>query len=627
MALLGLNGVHLTFTGSPLLDGVSLQIDDGERIGLLGRNGAGKSTLLALLQGTLTPDRGDVVRRPGMRVASLPQDVPLETVGTVRSYLLGACSDDHDRSWEVETRVDQAIAELGLDARAEVATLSAGSKRRVLLAAALAQSSDLLLLDEPTNHLDIEAITHLEKVLARRTGALVFVTHDRSFLRRVASRILDLDRGELRSYRGGYDDYLERRRHELEVEAEQNALFDKRLAQEETWLRRGIKARRTRNEGRVRALEAMRNERRARRSEQGAASAQLQEAEKSGRVVLRARNLGFHYAGTSPHAEARPSAETRPLENPGLPIVSGLTLTVQRGDRIGIIGPNGSGKTTLIRLLLGEMPPQEGTVELGAKVEIAHFQQLHDSIDPAKTVFDNVGQGRDTVTVGGTERHVVGYLRDFLFTSEQIQGPVTKLSGGERKRLQLAQVLSRPSNLLVLDEPTNDLDLETLELVEDLLAGFEGTILLVSHDREFLNNVVTSTLVFEGNGRWREYAGGYDDWLRQTGGREAGAKRASGKQEPKPAASATAKASGATTRKLGFQERRELEQLPERIDKLDAEKNRIYALMSSPDFYRSRSEEVAATRARLAGLEEEIARAFARWEELETIRDLSGKPT
>lgn len=610
MALLGLNGVHLSFTGPPLLDGVSLQIDDGERIGLLGRNGAGKSTLLGVLQGVLNPDGGEVVRRPGIRVASLPQDVPLDPVGGVRDYLLAVCADDRDRSWEVETRVDQAIAELDLDAAAEVATLSAGSKRRVLLAAALAQESDLLLLDEPTNHLDIEAITHLEKVLAKRSGALVFVTHDRSFLRRIADRILDLDRGILRSYRGGYDDYLERRRQELEVEAEQSALFDKRLAQEEAWLRRGIKARRTRNEGRVRALEAMRNERRARRSEQGVVAAQLQESDKSGRVVLRTRNLGFRYLDS--------------------PIVAGLTLTVQRGDRVGIMGPNGSGKTTLIRLLLGDLPPHEGTVNAGAKVEVAHYEQLHDAIDLDKTVFENVGQGRDTVTIGGIPRHVVGYLRDFLFSSEQIQGPVTKLSGGERKRLQLAQVLSRPCNLLVLDEPTNDLDLETLELVEDLLAGFDGTILLVSHDREFLNNVVTSTLVFEGDGRWGEYAGGYDDWLRQrniasesvaSASKQRGAKQQTGARQGagKQAHGAKSEASGTGPRKLGFQERRELDALPDRIEKLEAERNRIFSLMSSPDFYKSRSEEVAVATARLGELESEISRAFERWEELETI--------
>jgi ABC transport system ATP-binding/permease protein len=603
MALLGLNGVHLSFTGPPLLDAVSLQIDDGERIGLLGRNGAGKSTLLGVLQGVLNPDAGEVVRRPGIRVASLPQDVPLDPVGGVRDYLLAVCADDRDRSWEVETRVDQAIAELDLDAAAEVATLSAGSKRRVLLAAALAQESDLLLLDEPTNHLDIEAITHLEKVLAKRSGALVFVTHDRSFLRRIADRILDLDRGILRSYRGGYDDYLERRRQELEVEAEQSALFDKRLAQDEAWLRRGIKARRTRNEGRVRALEAMRNERRARRGEQGVVAAQLQESDKSGRVVLRARNLGFRYLDS--------------------PIVSGLTLTVQRGDRVGIMGPNGSGKTTVIRLLLGDLLPHEGTVNAGAKVEIAHYEQLHDAIDLDKTVFENVGEGRDTVTIGGVPRHVVGYLRDFLFSSEQIQGPVTKLSGGERKRLQLAKVLSRPCNLLVLDEPTNDLDLETLELVEDLLAGFDGTILLVSHDREFLNNVVTSTLVFEGDGRWGVYAGGYDDWLRQrNAASEAVAftsKPRAGAKQRKQATGAKSDASGPGPRKLGFQERRELDALPDRIEKLEAERNRIFSLMSSPDFYKSRSEEVAVAKARLGDLESEISRAFERWEELETI--------
>ncbi|MCA9728807.1 MAG: ATP-binding cassette domain-containing protein, partial [Candidatus Eisenbacteria bacterium] len=423
------------------------------------------------------------------------------------------------------------------------------------------------------------------------------------------------DRGKLRSYRGGYGDYLERRAAELEVEAEQAALFDKKLAQEEAWLRRGIKARRTRNEGRVRALQAMREERRARRTEQGAVAAQLQEAEKSGKIVLRARHVTFSYDA---------AADTRP-------VVADLSVTVQRGDRIGIVGPNGSGKTTLLRLLLGRLLPKVGEVVTGAKVEVAYFEQLHDTIDPTKTVFQNVGEGRDTVTVGGTERHVVGYLRDFLFSNEQIQGPVTKLSGGELKRLQLAKVLSRPCNLLVLDEPTNDLDLETLELVEDLLAGFDGTVLLVSHDREFLDNVVTSTLVFEGAGRWMEYAGGYEDWLRQRKADETESKRLATRSSA--AAGGTKRSSGdesgssavsAKARKLGYQEKRELDALPDRIEKLEVEKNRLFTLLSSPDFYRTRTDEIATTKDRLATIEEEILAAYERWETLEKIRETAG---
>ncbi len=593
MALISLNDVSLTFSGPPLLDSVSLQIDDGERVGLVGRNGAGKSTLLKVLEGAAVPDSGAVVRQPGVRVAALRQEVPPDLVGSVRAYLHVACGAvTSDRSWDIETRIDQVAHDLSLDLDAAIEALSAGSKRRVLLAAALVRDAELLVLDEPTNHLDIEAIRHLEDTLRRRRGALMFVTHDRRFLGTLATRILDLDRGALRSYRGSYDAYVALREDELRVEVEQAKLFDKKLAQEEAWVRRGIKARRTRNEGRVRALEALRLERGARREEVATVRAQLVEAERSGRMVLRCRNVTYGYGET--------------------PIVRDLTTTILRGDRIGIMGPNGCGKTTLIGLLLGEIVPQAGTVTAGTKLEVAHFEQLHDVLDDAKTVIENVAGGRDMIAVGGGERHVVGYLRDFLFTPEQMQGSVTRLSGGERRRLQLAMILSRPCNVLVLDEPTNDLDLETLELIEELLLEFQGTLLVVSHDRAFLDNVVTSTIVCEGPGEWNEYVGGYEDWLRQ--------------RKPETAVAPVAKAAGpgaqrssARTRRMGFKEKRELGELPRRIEALEAEKQGLYERMASPAFYASRGEEIAQVKQQLAALEAELHTAYARWVELETL--------
>ena len=613
MALLSLNDIRLTFSGPPLLDGVNLQVDEGERLGLLGRNGAGKSTLLKIIDGSLDPDSGEVVRQPRLRVASLQQDVPVEITGSVRDHLHEVCgvTTSHS-SWEIETRIDHAAHDLLLELDERFETLSAGSKRRVLLAAALVREPDLLILDEPTNHLDIEAIEHLEGALQRRRGALIFVTHDRRFLSDLATRILDLDRGALRSYRTSYDAYLVQREEELRVEGEQAALFDKKLAQEEAWLRQGIKARRTRNEGRVRELESLRLERGARRDEVAKVKAQLQDADRSGRKVLRCEGVGYAYGDTT--------------------IVRDLTTTILRGDRIGILGPNGCGKTTLIRLLLGELAPQQGTVTAGTKLDVAHYEQLHDVLDEGKSVRDNIGEGREVVTMGAGERHVVGYLRDFLFTPEQIQGPVTRLSGGERKRLQLAKILSRPCNLLVLDEPTNDLDLETLELLEDLLMEFQGTLLVVSHDRAFLDNVVTSTLVWEGGGEWREYVGGYEDWLRQKkSGRAAG--RAAAAQvsaaakssapaklstAPKPASPNTAGAKAAP-RRGGNKERRELGEMPKRIETLEAERQRLFDRMASPDFYSGPGAEIARARQELATLEATIQQAYARWTELESL--------
>jgi len=593
MALLSLSDVRLTFAGPPLLDSVSLQIDDGERLGLVGRNGAGKSTLLKILDGSLDPDAGDVVRQPRLRVASLRQEVPPDLAGSVRAYLnVASGAPASEQSWQIETRIEQVAHDLTIDLDATIASLSAGSKRRVLLAAALVRDPDVLILDEPTNHLDIDAIRHLEDALQRRRGTLVFVTHDRRFLGTLATRILELDRGALRSYRCTYPAYVEQREEELRVETEQAALFDQKLAKEEAWVRRGIKARRTRNEGRVRALEALRLERGARRDEVARVKMQLSEADRSGRMVVRCENVTYGHAGT--------------------PIVSGLTTTIRRGDRIGIMGPNGCGKTTLIRLLLGDIVPEEGTVTHGTKLEVAHFEQLHDVLDDTKSVIENVTEGRDTISLGGGERHVVGYLRDFLFTPEQMQGSVTRLSGGERRRLQLARVLSRPCNLLVLDEPTNDLDLETLELIEELLLEFQGTLLVVSHDRTFLDNVVTSTIACEGPGEWNEYVGGYEDWLRQ---RKPEAEAAPVAKPTRP----SAERPSIRPRRIGFIEKRELGELPGRIEALEAEKQRLYTMMAAPTFYASGGDEVAQAKRQLTGLEAELQTAYARWVELESL--------
>ena len=597
MPLLSLHQVRLTFAGPPLLDGVHLQIEEGERLGLLGRNGAGKSTLLKLLQGTLPPDSGEVIRAPGVRVASLQQDVPLDLSGTVGTYLHAACgAATSDAAWRIETLIDQAAHDLALDLAADLPSLSAGSKRRVLLAAALVRDPDVLILDEPTNHLDTDTIDLLEDALLRRRGAIVFVTHDSAFLRRIATRILDLDRGQLRSYRSGYDAYLIQREEELRVEGEQAALFDKELAEEEAWLRRGIKARRTRNEGRVRALEALRLERRARREDPGTVRATLQEADRSGRRVLKVEGLGFAYGDKS--------------------IVKDFSTTILRGDRVGILGQNGCGKTTLLQLLLGERAPQVGEVTPGTKLEIAHFEQLHAVLDETKSVVGNLSGGRDRIQIGDVEKHVVGYLRDFLFSPEQIQGPVTRLSGGERKRLMLAMILSRPCNVLVLDEPTNDLDLETLELFEDLLMDYQGTLLVVSHDRAFLDNVVTSTIVSEGPGVWSEYVGGYADWLRQ---RKPTAQGGAAKPSARKLARAAATASGERPKKLSFKEKRELAELPARIETLEQEKTQLFTLLASPELYTTRKAEVVPAKARVEAIEGEIATLYARWEALEAI--------
>jgi len=636
MALLSLQDVTVAFGGPPVLDRATLLVDEGGRIALVGRNGAGKSTLLRVIHGDVECDQGEIVRQQGLSVAMLAQEVPRDLAGTVfdevarglgqSAELLaafhragadyataptGALRVELDRleraldlqgGWRQHERVERVLSRMDLPPAAECLGLSAGMKRRVLLAKAIVAEPDILLLDEPTNHLDIEAIDWLEEFLLGYDKSLIFVTHDRVFLRKLATRIVEIDRGALTSWACDHATYLARKEAALEAEARQEALFEKRLAQEEAWLRTGIKARRTRNEGRVRALEKMREVRRGRRDQPGEVRMQAVEADRSGRMVIESKGVAFAYPGRADD------------------VIQGCSVLVMRGDRVGIIGPNGSGKTTLLRLLLGELPPREGTVRHGTNLEVAYFDQLHAQLDEEKSVIDNVTDGSDRVVVGGGSRHVMGYLQDFLFSPEQARQAVKRLSGGERNRLLLARLFTRRSNVLVLDEPTNDLDLETLELLEELLADYQGTLLVVSHDREFLNNVVTCTLVLEGGGRVKEYAGGYDDWLRQ--------REPQCEPPPAPATSpamsenrpATVRPTAERRRKLSFNEQRELESLPETIATLENEQRQLHSTLADPAFYRKDGGLIAATKEQLSAVETELVRAYERWEALEALR-------
>jgi ATP-binding cassette subfamily F protein uup len=590
MALLSLRDVRVSLGGPPLLDRVSLQVERGERVCVLGRNGAGKSTLLRLVHGELAADEGEVQRASGASVAWLPQDVPGGRVGTVYDVVATGLGKPGEPLESVH-RVDKILSRMGLDPDAEFEALSSGQKRRTLLARSMVRDPDILLLDEPTNHLDIEAIRLLEDDLLRFGGTLLFVTHDRVLLEKLATRIIELDRGRLFDWSCDYPSFVKRKEEALAAEARQQALFDKKLSQEEAWIRQGIQARRTRNEGRVRALESMRRARQVRRERTGTAQLRMQEADRSGSLVIQAKGLGFRYGDR--------------------PVVQDVSLTIMRGDKVGIIGPNGSGKTTLLRLLLGELPPQEGTVRQGTSLEIAYFDQLRATLNEEATVQDNVSDGYDTVTIDGQPRHVVGYLQDFLFEPERARSLVKFLSGGERNRLLLAKLFTRPSNVLVLDEPTNDLDVETLELLESLLVDYSGTLLLVSHDRAFLNNVATSILTIEPDGRVREYAGGYDDFLRQ---RELDV--SSEPEAPRAVAKPSAPRREAT-RKLGFRQQRELEELPLRIEALEASCQQWHETMANPAFYQQDKAVIADARGQLEALERELAEAYRRWEELE----------
>lgn len=587
MALLSLQEISVRFGGPWLLEGATLNVERGERVCLLGRNGEGKSTFLKVAAGLLVPDAGEVVRARNLTVAMMPQLVPGEMPGSVREIVRQGTRADLDAGRR-DVQARKVISLMELDPEAECATLSGGMKRRVLLAQALAAEPDVLLLDEPTNHLDVESIEWMENFLLRFPGAILFVTHDRVFLRRLATRIAELDRGRLRSWACGYDQFLERKAAALEDEERQNAVFDKKLAQEEAWLRRGVKARRTRNEGRVRDLMKLRAERAARREQGGTVKATLQESDRSGYKVIAAKNLGLAYDGRF--------------------LFRGLDVEICRGDKVGILGPNGCGKSTLIRVLLGQEAPGEGTAAHGTKLEISYFDQMRAVLDENRTVFDTVADGNEYVTVNGQRKHVIGYLEEFLFVPDRARSPVRVLSGGERSRLVLARLFAKPSNVLVLDEPTNDLDLETLELIEDLLVEYAGTVLLVSHDRAFLNEVVTSTLVFEGDGAVREYPGGYDDWVAQ---RKLAAAAALIRDEP-------AKPAAGKPRKLSNQLRKELQEIPGRITALESELDELHRQMAAANFYKGAPADIQAATARSAEIPPELDRLYARWGELES---------
>ena len=627
MPLITLQNVDYSVGGPLLLEKAELTIEPGERIALIGRNGAGKSTLMKLIAGELKPDDGEIRVQQGVRVARLEQEVPHGADGSVFDVVAEGLGElghwlaefhhlshaaefdaealgrvqakiDGVQGWALDQRVGETLSRLDLDGEGQFARLSGGMKRRVLLARALVSAPDVLLLDEPTNHLDIEAIDWLEVFLKGWNGSVVFVTHDRRFLRALATRIVEIDRGQVSSWPGDWANYERRREERLNAQAQENARFDKLLAQEETWIRQGIKARRTRDEGRVRRLKAMRVEREQRRELGGNVRMQAASGESSGKKVIQAHDVCFAYADRT--------------------LVRDFSTTILRGDRIGLIGPNGSGKTTLLKLLLGELQPQQGEIVQGTNLQIAYFDQYRATLREDWNAIENVAEGADFVEVGGKRKHIHAYLQDFLFTPERARAPITRLSGGERNRLLLARLFAQPSNLLVMDEPTNDLDVETLELLEELLADYSGTLLLVSHDRDFLDNVVTSTLVMEGDGQVGEYIGGYSDWLRQGGqpqpsGTAAAQGRTTAPSSPAPAPPEPAPAK----RKLSYKDARELEQLPVRIETLETELAAMSAAMNEPAFYQRDTAQVAEHAQRMASVQADLDKAYARWQELD----------
>lgn len=639
MALLFLRDISLSFGAAPLLDKVSFQLEPQERVCIVGRNGEGKSTLLKVIEGLIQADGGSRIVQDGVQIAKLQQEVPHDTTGSVFHVIAqgignvgNLLEEFHDLShelesnysedvldkftkvqqeleaqngWELQQNVDTIISKLGLPADSEFSNLSGGMKRRVLLAQALVQNPDVLLLDEPTNHLDIPSIQWLEGFLKTIRCSLIFITHDRAFLQALATRIIELDRGNLSNWQCDYQTYLQRKAEFLESEAKQNALFDKKLAQEEVWIRQGIKARRTRNEGRVRALEKLRNEHKARRSQQGTANLQVNRSEISGKQVFDIENLTFNW--------------------PEKPIVTDLTALIVRGDKVGIIGENGCGKSTLLSLLLDKQKPQSGTVKTGTNIDIAYFDQHRAQLDENLTVAESVLDESDHVEINGHRKHVMSYLSDFLFLPDRARQPVKSLSGGERNRLLLARVFAKPSNLLILDEPTNDLDVETLELLEELLMNYKGTVLIVSHDRAFLNNVCTSSLVFDAPGVVNEYIGGYDDWLRQRPAQYGDVTKITGtrqKEDNKKSAPAAVESTASTAKKpkkLSYNDQREYDALPELLESIETELEALNEQISHADFYQQGDEKVQSTLQALNDKETELEHAFERWEILEAM--------
>ncbi len=596
MAFINMQSVGLAFGGTPLFKEISLTIEQGEKVALVGRNGSGKSSLLKLITGDIQPDSGAVAIQKGIRSAYLDQMVPGDMPGTVFEVVKGELGRNQNTlemedGWKWDQQVAKVISQLGLDCDHVCNSLSAGLKRQVLLAKALVGEPDILLLDEPTNHMDIDSIKRLEEMISRFPGAVVFVTHDRMFLQRIATRIVEIDRGTLFDQSCDYETFLARRAAAREVEETHNALFDKKLEREEHWIRGGIKARRTRNEGRVRELQKLREIRRSRRERPGIVKIEAPEAERSGMLVVKAENVSFTYGD--------------------IPVIRDLSTNIMKGDRVGILGPNGSGKTTLLRILLGELQPASGNIRLGTNLQVSYFDQLREQLDEKKTVLENIVEDTDIVTINGKKRHIIGYLQDFLFSPEQARSYVPLLSGGERNRLLLARLFTRPSNLLVMDEPTNDLDMETLELLEDYLMNYNGTVLLVSHDRAFINNIVTSTLVFEGDGVVKEYVGGYDDWLRHFPAEAKPDKAAKSKKDAPPAHAPRPKA------KLGFQQQKELDSLPLTIQMLETEQEELYRAMGNPDLYKKDKSEIVSKKERLEVVKRLLAESYTRWEELE----------
>lgn len=637
MSQITIRNLTFGFRGPSLFEEINCEIEPGQRIGLLGRNGSGKTTLLKMLAGELAPDHGEITLASGTRLARLVQDVPEGHDATVLEMVQSGFANpagsgvkssqmehlDEMPDWEIEQRSQQMISRMQLPVDAPFGSLSSGMKRRVLLARALAQQPDVLLLDEPTNHLDVEAITWLEGFLARWVGTLIFVTHDRTFLQNLATRILELDRGRMFDWQCNYSTFLERKEAALESEEKQNALFDKRLAEEEAWIRQGVKARRTRNMGRVRALVEMRRDRQERRDRVGKVELQIDSGLRSGQLVVSLKDVSFSYGES--------------------PVFQHFSTTIMRGEKIGIIGPNGAGKSTLLKVILGKLTPTSGNVRLGTNLQVAYFDQLREHLDPEQTVQDNVGEGYENITVGGRSRHIIGYLSDFLFSAERARTPIKYLSGGERNRVLLAKLFAKPANVIVLDEPTNDLDLETLEILEARLVDYPGTVLMVSHDRTFLDHVVTSTIVFEPEGVF-EYDGGYEDWQRQRAGRrpslETATKPSKTKNEsatrdkgrssnPLPvavgrdAAPTISNSVAQAGRKLKYAEKLELEKLPHQIQDLEAAIKSRHREMENPDFFQRPPSEISKLSKELTEMQSQVETKYARWEELEQLSKAS----